>query len=358
MTADFPFLFASDLDGTLLPNTGKPPEPGCLERTQALLQDLLEADCPVCVVSGRYRALAKQGQAAFRLSQPTWWICNVGTEVYDRTGAVDREWQSRLGPPLDREALRRALYKLSRLVPQEPQKQGPHKFSLYYPEPISRELWTEITYRIRAVRSDLQLVASVEEPTGRALLDIIPANAGKAHALWYIAKRYGLNGDRVFFAGDSGNDLDALLSGVCGVLVGNTRARPNQAEEERKRRENARLFVASACYATASSRASPLRLVAARCGRIETQARHRRYPCKSHSSATAIPYVTRRAGLAANAFTRRASRNSSYDWGTRYASTLDYGAERQSTRTSATAPRLPLSHGTRGLSAKEAMGPT
>lgn len=249
MTAGFPFLFASDLDGTLLPNTGKLPDPGCLERTQALLQDLIEADCPVCVVSGRYLALAKQGQAVFRLPQPTWWICNVGTEVYDRTGAVDRDWQSRLGPPLDREALRRALYKLARLTPQEPQKQGPHKFSFYYPEPISRELRTEITYRVRAVRSDLQLIVSVEESSGRALLDVIPANAGKAHALWYVAERYGLDGNRVFFAGDSGNDLDALLSGVCGVLVGNTPEDVRtQAEEERKRREDARLFVAGAFY--------------------------------------------------------------------------------------------------------------
>lgn len=249
MTAGFPFLFASDLDGTLLPNTGKLPDPGCLERTQALLQDLLEADCPVCVVSGRYLALAKQGQAVFRLPQPTWWICNVGTEVYDRTGTVDRDWQCRLGPPLDCEALRRALYKIARLAPQERPKQGPHKFSFYYPEPISRELRTEITHRIRAVRNDLQLIVSVEESSGRALLDVIPANAGKAHALWYVAERYGLDGDRVFFAGDSGNDLDALLSGVCGVLVGNTPEDVRtQAEEERKRREDARLFVANAFY--------------------------------------------------------------------------------------------------------------
>jgi sucrose-6F-phosphate phosphohydrolase len=249
MSAGVPFLFASDLDGTLLPNTGKLPDSGCLERTQALLRTLIEADCPVCVVSGRYLALAKQGQAVFRLPQPTWWICNVGTEVYDQTGAQDREWQSRLGPPLDREALRRSLYRISRLAPQEPQKQGPHKFSFYYPEPVSRELLAEIMYRVRAVRNDLQMISSIEESSGRALLDIIPANAGKSHALWYVAERYGLAGDRIFFAGDSGNDLDALLSGVCGVLVGNTPADVRaQASEQQKRNDSARLFIADAFY--------------------------------------------------------------------------------------------------------------
>ncbi|MGZ5009281.1 MAG: HAD family hydrolase, partial [Methylobacter sp.] len=32
---------------------------------------------------------------------------------------------------------------------------------------------------------------------------------------------YGLDKTRVFFAGDSGNDLDVLVSGVCGTIVGN-----------------------------------------------------------------------------------------------------------------------------------------
>jgi len=249
MSGGVPFLFASDLDGTLLPNTGKPPTLGCLERTQTLLQALLDARCPVCVVSGRYLALAKQGQTVFRLPQPTWWICNVGTEVYDQAGVQDREWQRRLGPPLDRETLRRSLYGIARLAPQEPQKQGPHKFSFYYPEPVSRELQTEIMYRVRSVRNDLQLISSSEASSGRALLDIIPANAGKSRALWHVAERYGLTGDRVFFAGDSGNDLDALVSGVCGVLVGNTPEDVRtQPAERQQRHEEARVFVADAFY--------------------------------------------------------------------------------------------------------------
>ncbi|HYE33804.1 HAD-IIB family hydrolase [Methylocaldum sp.] len=249
MSAGVPFLFASDLDGTLLPNTGKLPSSGCLERTRALLQALLDARCPVCVVSGRYLTLARQGQSVFRLPHPTWWICNVGTEVYDQAGTLDRDWQRRLGPPLDREALRRSLYKIPRLAPQEPQKQGPHKFSFYYPEPVSRELQTEIMYRVWGVRSDLQMISSIEESSGRALLDIIPANAGKSHALWYVAERYGLASDRVFFAGDSGNDLDALLSGVCGVLVGNTPENVRtQAAQRQEGKKDARLFTADAFY--------------------------------------------------------------------------------------------------------------
>ncbi|MGX2040154.1 HAD-IIB family hydrolase [Methylocaldum sp. MU1018] len=249
MSADIPFLFASDLDGTLLPNTGKLPNPGCLERTRALLQALLDARCPVCVVSGRHLTLARQGLAVFRLPPPTWWICNVGTEIYDQAGILDREWQSRLGPPLDRGALRRTLGNIARLSPQEQQKQGPHKFSLYYPVPVCRELRMEIVSRVREVRNDLQMISSVEESSGRTLLDIVPANAGKSHALWYVAERCGVAGDRIFFAGDSGNDLDALLSGVRGALVGNTPEDVRtQAAERQKHDKDARLFIAAAYY--------------------------------------------------------------------------------------------------------------
>lgn len=222
MSTKPPFLFAADLDGTLLPNTGKPPAPGCLERTRNLLQDLREWGVPVCFVTGRYLALARKGHGLFRLPPPTWWICNVGTEIYDEACKPNPDWESLLGAALDRSALRRALAGIPRLTEQESCKHGRHKFSLYYPEPASPALQATVLGSVGGARQGLRLIASVEQSTGRALLDIVPANSGKRHAVEYIACRYGLPAERVFFAGDSGNDLDILLSGVCGVLVGNT----------------------------------------------------------------------------------------------------------------------------------------
>jgi hydroxymethylpyrimidine pyrophosphatase-like HAD family hydrolase len=232
----------------LLPNTGQLPEPGCLERTQALLLALHGHHCPVCYVTGRYLFLARQGAGMFRLPPPTWWVCNVGTEIYDRNGAPDEEWPKRLGAALDHRALRRALAGIPHLVLQDPSRQGPYKLSFHYSEPASGYVRADILERAATIREGLQLVASIEESSSRALLDLIPATAGKAQAVEYVAERYGLSGKRVFFAGDSGNDLDALLSGVCDTLVGNT------PEEVRARARNpdasaaARLFVAEAFY--------------------------------------------------------------------------------------------------------------
>lgn len=250
MTMDpVPFLFAADLDGTLLPNTGVRARSGCVERTQTLLRELLEAGCPRCFVSGRHLAFARRGPRDFGLPEPNWWICNAGTEVYNAVGQPDEEWQNGFGPPFDHSALQRSLRRIVGLTMQESDKQGSHKFSLYYPEPATLGLQQEILLRVNGVHERLRLVASVEQSTGRALLDILPASAGKALAVWHIAGRYGLPPERIFFAGDSGDDLDAVISGACGTLVGNT---PEdvlmQAGELWAQCSGAKVFFAAACY--------------------------------------------------------------------------------------------------------------
>lgn len=216
------FLFASDLDGTLLPNTGAPKAPGCLDRTRYLLQHLQEAGIPVCYVTGRHLALGREGVQAFGLPIPDIWVCNVGTEIHDGAGTPDLEWQTRLGAPLDRQALRGALADIAELSPQEKAKQGPHKLSFYYPRPACPDLQRDIVRRLADTDKRLQLIVSTEEGSGRALLDIVPGRAGKRNAVAYLARRLGVRTGDVFFAGDSGNDLDLLISGVRGTWVGNT----------------------------------------------------------------------------------------------------------------------------------------
>lgn len=231
-----PFLFASDLDGTLLPNTGMMPPDGCIERTRGLLTALQQQGCPVCFVSGRHLLLARLGQGSFRLPAPDWWVCNVGSEIYDRQGQPNSDWQRHLGPPFDHRALTDVLSVIHHLRPQEPERNGPHKFSLYYPEPAPPDLQAEILSRAYAMHPTVKLIASVEESTNRALLDLLPLNAGKANALLYLAQHQGFARDQTFFAGDSGNDIDALLCGVLGDLVGNA---PASVREEAVQRQHA-----------------------------------------------------------------------------------------------------------------------
>nr|VFJ60954.1 MAG: sucrose-phosphate synthase/alpha-amylase [Candidatus Kentron sp. FM]VFJ61399.1 MAG: sucrose-phosphate synthase/alpha-amylase [Candidatus Kentron sp. FM]VFK13463.1 MAG: sucrose-phosphate synthase/alpha-amylase [Candidatus Kentron sp. FM] len=243
------FLFASDMDGTLLPNSTRGAAAGCLERTHRLLQQLKEAACPIVYITGRYLSLAREGQQTFKLPKPDYWVCNVGTEIYDSEGRPDAGWEKMLGPAFDRQKLLNTFKTIPSLVPQEDEKQGPHKFSLYYPKPVDHTLYTRISTQAKEIVDNIHLVSSVEELSGQSLLDLIPTTTGKAAALHYLSTKLGLPEDRVFFSGDSGNDFDALTSGVCGTLVGNA---PEPVREQARslgqNTVNSRLFVSRGYY--------------------------------------------------------------------------------------------------------------
>ncbi|MDX8410777.1 MAG: HAD-IIB family hydrolase [Mariprofundaceae bacterium] len=245
-----PFLFAADLDGTLLPNTTKQAPNGCLERTHTLLQFLLSNDCPVCYISGRHLALAREGIRAFNLPVPSYWVCNVGTEIYDQFGRAHQRWSALLGKTFEHDSMWHAISDLDAgLQPQEQEKQGPHKFSLYYPEAAPQKMQEAILQRLQALRKNIHLIHSVEEASGKGLLDVLPDNAGKAPALLFLAAAHGKPPRQTFFAGDSGNDLDALISGVCGAMVGNapTDLRAH-ARDLQTRAAGSRLYIASDFY--------------------------------------------------------------------------------------------------------------
>ena len=62
---------------------------------------------------------------------------------------------------------------------------------------------------------------SLDEAKNCGLLDILPASASKFHAIEFLIKTLGLSVDNCLFAGDSGNDLEALESHIPAVLVAN-----------------------------------------------------------------------------------------------------------------------------------------
>ena len=62
---------------------------------------------------------------------------------------------------------------------------------------------------------------SIDEPAGIGLLDVLPGNASKLHAVDFLRQQLGFTLDEVLFAGDSGNDLAVLASAIPAVLVAN-----------------------------------------------------------------------------------------------------------------------------------------
>jgi hypothetical protein len=108
---------------------------------------------------------------------------------------------------------------------QEPAKQNLYKSSFYVPLYADTEaLENAIRRRLEARGVRANLVWSIDEPSGVGLLDVLPARAGKKHAIFFLMQRNGYALCDTVFAGDSGNDLPVLTSEIPGVLVANASA--------------------------------------------------------------------------------------------------------------------------------------
>lgn len=217
-------LLATDMDRTLLPNGLQKAVPQALERFRAWASG---RRAQLAYVTGRHHDLARAVLAEYRLPEPDWLVCNVGTEIYPAGCAEPvAEWQRRLARGFDAEAVReRAAGLLPEARLQEAPKQSPLKVSFYTKvpeEPAVEEARLEADLAEAGLAA--RVIVSHDETAEMGLVDFLAPGSGKASALGYLRERTDLGAEQTLFAGDSGNDADALLSGVCGILVGNATA--------------------------------------------------------------------------------------------------------------------------------------
>lgn len=217
-------LLASDLDGTLIP----------LERDARRLREAeefvsaveREVNLRLAYVTGRHLSLAREGIAEIGLPEPSWFVCDVGTSVFRRT---ERGFEPDEGY---REAMRAAFGGLSGadiraaigavdgLELQEEEKQGEFKVS-YYSEGRPEPYLERVQSRLDEAGAKANLIASHDPVTGRGLLDLLPAGIAKDYAVRYLHDHSGVDEEHLVYAGDSGNDRAAMLTGFKVIVVGN-----------------------------------------------------------------------------------------------------------------------------------------
>lgn len=219
-------LLCSDLDRTILPN-GKQE---ASEKAIGLLHRLhSRPELTLAYVSGRDKRLLQQAIEEFDIPIPDFAIGDVGTTIYEPeknwrpwpewTEEIAGDWR---GTP--REKLQELLADLSALRLQEQEKQGPFKLSYYSAENLDpAALKKSIRRRLQAENIKTSIIWSIDEEKGVGLLDILPERATKVHAIRFLMGRKGFSPARTVFAGDSGNDLPALTSGLQAILVKNAR---------------------------------------------------------------------------------------------------------------------------------------
>ncbi|MFC1536735.1 HAD-IIB family hydrolase [Pseudomonadota bacterium] len=218
-------LLCTDLDRTVIPNGSQPESAGARELFSRLVGT---ADVQLAYVSGRHRALIEQAIDEYRLPLPDFAIADVGSTVYQLEEGVWKRWQSwdnEIGGDWQghsTEALHSLLSDIGSLQLQEQEKQNLHKLSYYLPlHQDHQPVLAEIKQRLQAGLIRANLIWSIDEAEEIALLDILPAGANKLHAIEFLMQQRGYDSRDTIFAGDSGNDLDVLLSPIQSVLVGN-----------------------------------------------------------------------------------------------------------------------------------------
>lgn len=222
------FLLCTDLDRTLIPNGTQPESPTARERFGQLVA---RDDVTLTYVSGRHRALIEQAIAQFDLPQPDYAIADVGSTIYRVTPHGWQQWEAweaHIAPDWH-ELSHDALYALLSVFPmlrlQEVEKQGRHKLSFYVSlETDAHNLLDEMDVRLKRNGIKANLIWSIDEAAQIGLLDVLPASANKRHAIHFLMQQAGFHHENTVFAGDSGNDLDVLLSDIPSVLVANADA--------------------------------------------------------------------------------------------------------------------------------------
>lgn len=229
MKNDHRILLCSDLDRTLLPNGPRPESPDA----RPLLRHVAEQDALSLVyVTGRDKELIWKAIRDYDLPLPKRVIGDVGTTLYTVSGDPEgvhftpsAQWEATIAEDwegMEGGDLADLFTDLDGIRLQEPEKQNRFKLSYYAdPDLDADRVMEEMERRMRQREIRSNLIWSIDEEKSLGLLDVLPKGANKLRAIRFLMAQLGYEADQVVFAGDSGNDLTVLTSGLRSILVAN-----------------------------------------------------------------------------------------------------------------------------------------
>lgn len=218
-------LICTDLDRTLLPNGPQSESELARDRFTSLVQ---RHDVTLAYVTGRDKRLVQKAIKNFRLPDPDYVIADVGSTIYEVNNQnyhhwklwddeIANDWQGK-----NHDELHALLKDFRDIRLQEFSKQKKHKLSYYVPLYIDHELLIgKIKSLFDQKKINANLIWSIDELANIGLLDILPASAGKRHAIEFLMKALKFDIKQTIFAGDSGNDISVMVSPIQSVLVAN-----------------------------------------------------------------------------------------------------------------------------------------
>lgn len=220
-------LLCTDLDRTLLPNGLQAESPNA---RRWFARAVSYPGLQLAYVSGRDLTLVLKAMADYQLPQPDYMVTDVGSRIYQRIGNDYQPlsgWQQHIAedwPGIDSRDLA-PLLTPSPLQLQSAQQQQQYKLSYQCVPAVGMAAgMAQLEQQLQALPIRWQLIGSVDETQDIGLVDLLPSSAGKRQAIDFLVQSLSLAPSQVFFSGDSGNDLDVLISPYRTVLVKNATA--------------------------------------------------------------------------------------------------------------------------------------
>jgi sucrose-6-phosphatase len=218
-------LVCCDLDRTLIPNGFQKES---LHARSVFRQLAENANIYLAYVSGRDMKLILDSIQEFFLPEPDYAIGDVGTTFYrvmSGNWQLSDDWSDEIGKDwkgLNWEQLAEFFEDKDDIWLQETEKQSPYKLSFYTDQHVDQQRLIKLIRNVLDEKGvHANIIWSVDEISTHGLLDIVPARANKLHAIQFLMQQEQFSEERTVFAGDSGNDLDVLTSGLQAILVKN-----------------------------------------------------------------------------------------------------------------------------------------
>ncbi len=218
-------LLCTDMDRTLLPNGTHEASPGSLDYFSVFVH---HEKVRLVYVTGRHLSLVTQAIDDYDLPTPDYVISDVGTKIYQRndegwvalkawTEHIKKDWRG-----TTHDDLKKTFDDLKSLTLQADDKQSTFKLSYEVDLDVDVDsLLVCMNKRLGDQGVEASLVWSIDEQEGIGLLDVLPRNATKFHAIEFLYETIGYELGEVLFCGDSGNDLAVMSSPIPSVLVAN-----------------------------------------------------------------------------------------------------------------------------------------
>ncbi|MEA1933027.1 MAG: HAD-IIB family hydrolase [Thermodesulfobacteriota bacterium] len=221
------YLLASDMDGTVIPLDDRVERSREIEEFRSLIDQ--HKDVVLAYVTGRHFELGMKGIKEFNLPGPEIFVCDVGTTIYRQIGGawrldeefrkgLKKSWKGRTGKDIAY-----LIHDIPELTEQEREKQTEFKQSYYIAvDAKTNRVVRSIQDMLAEDKIEAEIIYSVDTKKNIGLLDLLPKAAAKGTALKYLWNGLEILKDNVVYAGDSGNDLNAFISGFNAVVVNNT----------------------------------------------------------------------------------------------------------------------------------------